>query len=220
MKTLFLSGWSQSAHAFAEAAPQAKGFDYGRFASVSACFDALAAEKPDYVIGWSLGGQLAARAISEGMISPQKLVLVAAPYQCAASADFTQATAPEDLAASRMAFSHDPNAMLKQFYCLCALGDSRQRSVIAALLKTRAEQENHHWLYWFDELVAFSGRNLKCDAFPPTTLIYGEADCIVPPAQGEIWAERLPQASLQRIAHCAHAPHLHDAEAVKTLLGT
>lgn len=219
MKTLCLSGWSQAADALATVAPEgAVAFDYGCYASIEEFYAALGREQPEVVIGWSLGGQLAVRAVVEGVIAPRKLVLIAAPYQCAADEAFTAATSAAALAESRAAFVANPEGMLKQFYALCAMGDARQKEVMLALRKGKAPQEGRHWLYWYDELVRFSFHGADLSAVPETTLIYGEADCIVPLAQGEAYLQALPKAQIHRLPHCAHAPHLHDAANVASLL--
>lgn len=219
MKILSLSGWAQAADALAAVTPEGTvAFDYGPLPSVESFYASLAAEKPEVVIGWSLGGQLALRAIMDGIVSPERLILIAAPFQCRATDEFTHATAAEALADSRAAFLADAEAMLKQFHALCAFGDARQREVLLKLRKNAAVETGANWLFWFDELIRFSFLGADFSRVPETTLIYGEADCIVPIAQGETFHKALPQATLHRLPHCAHAPHLHDAARVSSLL--
>lgn len=219
MNVLSLSGWAHRTDALRDVLPEgATHFDYGRYDSVETCFAALAEAKPDVVVGWSLGGQLALRAVAAGVISPQKLILLSVPYQIAADANFTDATPLAMLQASRAAFAADAAAMLTEFQGACAFGDVKRRQVLSAFRAATTPQDGYHWLFWFDELLRFSFADVALENLPPVTLIYGAADCIVPVQQGRILAERLGDASLHELEGCAHAPHWHDAEAVRHLL--
>ncbi|MBM3618216.1 MAG: alpha/beta fold hydrolase, partial [Alphaproteobacteria bacterium] len=190
MRVLAFSGWAQSADALKDVLPDgAHSFDYGAFPTVVTCFDALRSEKPDVVIGWSLGGQVALRAITDGVISPRKIILLSTHYQAAKSEEIQDAAPPESLVKLLDDYIADRAAMLKPFYLTCAYGDSAQRAVMKGMQAASAEGEN--WLYWLEELVAFSCETLDYDKIPPATLIYGEADCIVPVSQAHRFAAKL-----------------------------
>ena len=83
MKTLTLSGWGQPFDTLSHLAPGAHAVDYAHAANASEALRMIASQGGDaeLVIGWSLGGQLAARAVAEGLLSPRLLVLIAAPFQ-------------------------------------------------------------------------------------------------------------------------------------------
>lgn len=211
MKILSLSGWSQQPESLLPVLPlDSSVFDYGKYGSVEEAFKALAHHTPDILVGWSLGGQLALRAIAQKIISPQYLVLISAPFQ------ITAATPLRILQKSRAAFLANPNRMLEDFYRNCSRGDLHENLLYAVLQKNRSFSQN--WLFWFDELIKFSCAELDLSQMPPSVLIYGEEDCIVPIAQGRELAKRLPHADLHAFADCAHAPHLHDPCRVKHMI--
>lgn len=217
MRVLTFSGWSQSPEALREVLPEsARMFDYAAYSTVESCFSALREENPDCVIGWSLGGQVLLRAISEGVIAPQKVILLATHYQAAKSEEIEDAAAHDALVKLLDDFIEDRAAMLKQFYLTCAYGDSAQRKVVQGMQAGKADGEN--WLYWLEELVGFSCETLDYDKIPPATLIYGEADCIVPVSQAHILAGKLNDVRLHLLPGCAHAPHLHDPHRVREII--
>src|SRR5262245_53044213 len=52
----------------------------------------------------------------------------------------------------------------------------------------------------------------------PTLLIWGEQDCLVPPAYGEAYRSHIPQAELKLIKDCGHLPMFEkEAEFVETV---
>lgn len=221
MRILAFSGWSQRADALASILPMdAQAFDYGAYRSYNACKDALKTYEPEVVVGWSLGGQVALRAISDGIIKPKKVILLSAHYQALKTDDFPESFPFDVLDGLRSAYSTQPEGMLKDFYLTCAFGDSEQRKVVAGMQEGKASFEEHHWLEWFDELTAFSCDSLDFAKIPPATLIYGEADCIVPVAQARHFAEKLHRAEVHILPNCAHAPHLHAPEAVRKLIAS
>ena len=65
MRTLCLSGWGQPADALASIAPDATHLGYTHHDNVADVLSAIAKEAARYdrIIGWSLGGQLAVRAV-------------------------------------------------------------------------------------------------------------------------------------------------------------
>lgn len=221
MRVLALSGWSQAVDGLRSVLPKgAMVFDYGAYSTIQECFRALQylLEAPDTVVGWSLGGQVAVRAIAAGVLSPEKLVLIASPFQCAASEDFPDATPVEILAKSRAYFIEYPPTMLREFMGFVSLGHHNQREVYMQLLSNVALQENHHWLYWFDELVRFSCREVDFSGFPLTELIWGEGDRVIPSAQAHHFLEALPGSRLHLLPECGHAPQWHDANFIRRVI--
>lgn len=219
MRALVFSGWSQKADALKSVLPEgAECFDYGAYPSLEACFDELRGKTADVVVGWSLGGQVALRALSEGIISAKRVILLSTHYQAVRVNEDDEGAPAEALAGLRAAYHSAPEEMLKQFYLTCAYGDSNQRNVTAAMLGGMTPAQDYHWLYWLDALVDFSCETLDFDKIPPATLIYGESDCIVPVSQGHRMAARLTDVRLHLLPGCAHAPHLHDPQRVREII--
>lgn len=223
MKILALSGWAQYAQSLDNVVPEgAEKIFYGDCASVAAVFARIQAAgmpQPDIVIGWSLGGQLLVRAIAAGIIRPKRLVLLAAPFQLVADKHFRGGKPRLMVAASRLALLADAGFMLRQFQAdMLAQGDSNAAAIKEISPQYLAPTDGMEWLYWFDELARFSCRDLDFSAFPPTDIIHGHNDAVIPYANGEAFAEHIRGSRLHGLEKCGHAPHWHDANFVKQVI--
>lgn len=209
MSVVCLTGWQQRVDALREIAPDALHVDYRACASVEAAF-ALLPPAPRLAIGWSLGGQMLLRAVAAGRMRPQRLILLATPVQFVADEVLPEAMDPGVFATFSTRYDATPERMMKAFQSLMIKGDDAGGK--------RMEQDPPLWphgRFWLDELGRFSGLGLRMDGFPPTLIVHGKADGIVPFAQSERLALMLPGARLELWEGCAHAPHWHDAVALR-----
>ena len=207
-ETLLLSGWTQPVDALKGIAPEGATFDYSDYSSPEASFEALSKnhKHTKCVIAWSMGGQLALRAIIAGALAPQRLVLIAAPYRFVGSDGMD----PVTFAQFRANYIENPARTKTRFHGLVAKGDGDFTNV-REMLGHHPEVENTaRWLQWLDDLAARELTSEQLKNIPPTLIIHGENDHIVPVAQGEWLARHLPEAKLERWADTGHAPHLHD----------
>lgn len=210
MSTLTLSGWTQPTDAVAQAlAPDANIFDYSEYATPEASFAGLEAFKNvENIIAWSLGGQLAVRAIAAGVLRPKHLTVIAPPYQ------FVQAGAGMDTTTFtlfRENYASDPARTKQRFHALVAKGDRDMRRILPLLGHHHAVEDTARWLPWLDDLGATSLDKLNLSALPRTLLVQGVNDAIVPAAQAERFANHAPQITVERWDDVSHAPHMHDA---------
>lgn len=206
-----LSGWGQPHDALRAVLPEAIHLDYAGSRDVEQAMSMLAREAAaaHTVVGWSLGGQLAVRAIARQVIAPRLLVLIAAPFQFV-----ERDTSPVGM--DRVAFAQfreqyraNPRRALRKFSALVSYGDARREAVTARLGEPDGRCD---WLAWLEELANFSAQSLDFSGFPPTILLHGQQDAVVHAEQSRAYAERLPRATLELWPHAAHAPHLHDVE--------
>jgi len=216
-----LSGWGQPHDALAAIAPEATHIDYAHHKSVDDALAAIAAhaKNHDIIIGWSLGGQLAVRAIAAGMFKPKQLVLIATPYQFV--------TTPENpLGMKRDLYdkfcsnvARHPERALHKAWGLIHKGDSRAGEVRAHLDKQdRRKTLEKDWLHWLDMLDGFSFNENNLAGFPPTLLIHGDRDVVVGHEQSRLFSDAIPYAKLMIIKGAGHAPHWHDAQGVKEMI--
>jgi pimeloyl-ACP methyl ester carboxylesterase len=71
------------------------------------------------------------------------------------------------------------------------------------------------WERPYDPKLAARLYRVQC----PTLLLWGEQDCLVPPAYGEAYKKHIPQAELKLIPNCGHLPMFEcEAEFVRTLV--
>lgn len=218
--TLTLAGWTQRHDALAPIAPGALHLEYYPSRSLEEVFALLKPYAKDirYAIGWSLGGWLLMRAIMEGIIRPEHLVLIAPPLQFVSSPDFPYGMDTTTYELFYDNYRRDPERTAARFAHLIAKGDSHHKRIITELNLPAHTVDMEVWHPWLDILAEQQHNHLEFVDFPPTLLIHGEHDTIVPVAQGKELALRIPEAELHILPDASHAPHLHDAALLRRLI--
>lgn len=210
MKTLTLSGWAQPANALSRIVPDSLHFDYSDYPNSEASFERLKSfHHIENIVAWSMGGQLALRAIAAGVLNPKKLVLIATPFQFVGKQGMDGLTFNQ----FRENYTTDARRSKNRFHGLIAKGDKHHR-MIMDMLDHHPEVENiERWLPWLDELARFSVESLHHSAIPGPYVIHGSEDAIVPLKQSEALIAHLGAGHLEVWESCGHAPHLHDRQA-------
>lgn len=210
MSTLILSGWTQPVNALAHLVEAPVLFDYSEYASPDEAIAALQQISFTHCVAWSMGGQLALRAIAKGALQPRHLTLIAAPLQFVGDAQ-VKGMDPTTFNLFRESYRTDPARTKTRFHGLVAKGD-RDTKRVMGLLSHHPEVENvARWLPWLDALAAYTVDARTLAAAPPTLIVHGTNDAIVPHAQSLALARLLPKATLSSWAEVGHAPHVHDA---------
>jgi len=211
-----LSGWAQPYDALHQLTPNATHIDYGTHADPDYPEEFLedALKNTTTAIGWSLGGTLLMRSIKRGIVSPEKLVLIAAPAQFVRDEDFSHGMDELTFELFYENYSSDPSRTAKRFAGLIAKGDSKERDIIAGLDGSDDADKWHPWLDLLEEQRAED----SFDGFPPTLIIHGQQDAIVSHTQAEWLAQHLPNATLHSLPDAGHAPHLHDTDACASVI--
>ncbi len=215
--TLTLSGWGQPHDALGELVPHAATLDYTGYSHVADALKAIAdlGKDKDLVIGWSLGGQLAVRAIAAGLMRPKKLVLIAAPFQFVKRPEHPVGMPAELYDIFRENYAAYPDKTLIKAWASIVKGDKN-----ASFIRKHLEKQDkaiilaQNWLHWLDILHHFSCKDLFMDNFPPTLLVHGREDAVVYYEQSQAFAHALPHATLITLEGCGHAPHWHAPEQV------
>ena len=208
MSTLLLSGWAQPADALAHLAADAVLFDYSDYTPPEA-IEAIRGMQGERIIAWSLGGQLALQAIAAGMM-PRHLTLIASPHQFVSGGEI-QGMDPLTFRLFRESYAKDPARTKTRFHALTAKGDREPKRIIAQLHHHPDVEHTSRWLPWLDALGEAAIEMSTLASAPPTLIIHGMNDAIVPFSQGEYIARHLPNATVSGWPDCCHAPHLHDA---------
>lgn len=192
-------------------------FDYSKLDSVEKFFDEIAKEKnPDILLGWSLGGQLALRAIAKKILTPKLLVLIAPPFQMIKDSRIQAGMAPTTFDEFYKNFSQAPTQTLKQFAILTAMND-RNASGIAKTLDI--SDENFSQLkFWLEELSRFSCFDLDFSKMPRTLYFHGAGDMIVHSSQAEYFHQKIPNLRQEIFKNCGHAPQLSDVEKMRKII--
>lgn len=222
MPSLALSGWAQTADALSDVLPDgSQKITYGDCVDVPAVFSRMreANAAPEVAVGWSLGGQLLVRAIAAGVVRPQRLVLLGAPWQLVADKRFVGGKPKAMVAGSRLALKAAQEKMLSEFQKeFLAYGDSNAAHIKAVAPQSLDLCPQNDWLRWYDELASFSCADLDFSGFPRTVVIHGEKDVVIPPANATAFAQAITGAELHMLPKCGHAPHWHDANFVRQVI--
>lgn len=214
MTTLCFTGWQQAHDALLDVAPAAAThIDYSAQRDVEGLLRALPAA-PDLLVGWSLGAQLAVRAVAAGHVRPKRLVLIAPTFQFLKSPNFAEGMDAQAWEPVLAHYKRDAQDMLRGFNMLVAQGDSNASRVMRALNRNLWQEGT----FWLEELARFDGHTMDFNAFPPTTIIHGREDKVAAPAQATAYEKAIPNAQLIWVDNCAHAPHLHDPEFIRKTL--
>lgn len=212
------SGWGQDYDALENIAPDATHINYKDFDSVEALFESLDGVDCDIAIGWSLGGQLALRAINSDVIKPESLVLIATPFQFISGPSLKYGIDIDSFNEFMNNFSNNPEKTLLQFSLLIAQGDKDAKQ-IAKRLRNSNKEDAIKWLYWLEQLRNFNCQTMDYNKIPPTLAIVGSSDNVVDASQADLFRPLIRSGYKTEILdNCGHAPHLHDEQKVRQLI--
>jgi len=216
MRVVTLSGWGQPHDALAAIAPEAYHIDYAKHDNVQNALAEIAEHKSDIVIGWSLGGQLAVRAMAARAFTPSKLVLIATPFQFVTMPDKPLGMGRDTYRKFRNNYAKTPERTLNKAWELIYHGDKNADRVRAHLEKNDKKLAlEKNWLFWLDALDGYSLHGEDLNYLPPTLLLHGDKDAVVAMEQSDLFARAIPQAKTVIFAGAGHAPHWHDTELVR-----
>jgi pimeloyl-ACP methyl ester carboxylesterase len=212
-KIITFSGWGQPHDALECLAPAAQHIPYYKASSIEKVYEGLGGTRASCVIAWSLGAQIAIRAIEEGALLTDHLVLLAPPYQFVTHYALRAGMKREEFLTFQQEFDKDSDKVLRQFGLRIAKNDRDMKAIGQQLVGKFPASE--HWGYWLEELGRFSCRSVDFSAFPRTTIIQGNRDAVVDVSQLGLFVPFLEDCRIEIIDNCAHAPHLHDLQRVK-----
>lgn len=219
MQTLTLSGWTQPSDALVPLVEHALTFDYSDYRDADAAIDALAPfrDVPN-VVGWSMGGQLALRALARGVIAPRHLLLIAPPFQFVSDAAMPHGMSPVTFTQFRTNYAQDTERTVERFHGLIAKGHRDPRQIMRQLRHHPHVKDTDRWLPWLDALATDSLHGLSLPGDTRITLLQGGRDAIVPPAQAHFIRGLCPTMRYELMESAGHAPHLEDPAHFASLL--
>jgi pimeloyl-[acyl-carrier protein] methyl ester esterase len=155
--------------------------------------------EPTVLIGWSMGGMLALEALA-AQASLAALVLIGSTARFCADQDYLCGTPPEALRAMRLGLRRDPSAVLDGFLSACATHPGQ-----VATLQQHAWVDEERMRLGLDYLSSLDLRSLSILAPPPTLILHGKADRIVPVNAARVIKDLLlPKAELVRLEAIGH----------------
>lgn len=209
MQIMTLSGWGQHADSLSslieDGDHRALHIHYRNFEGPKELFPFIKDKPCDVLIGWSLGGQLAIRAVQEKLLKPKLLVLLSTAFTFISEEDGMPL---KTFNAFEQNVHKHPEKTLRRFASLVGQGDSKAKAISKTLLTPEPSHEG--WLPWLKELRHFSCENVDFKGFPKTLLVHGRQDSIVPVKQSHYFHALLPQCQMVVLEDAGHAPHLHN----------
>jgi pimeloyl-ACP methyl ester carboxylesterase len=163
------------------------------------------------LVGWSLGGMLLVEALSGHQgAPPAELVLVGVAPVFTRRPDYPWGQPPAVVRAMRRGVKDNPRRVLTEFAEQClAPGEAAYHSQALAAFGS---------LPACGVLTAGLDYLLNCDLRPllaglprGAVIIQGQEDRIVPPAQGRVLRDQLPEARLCEVPGAGHLPFLTQA---------
>jgi len=214
--TIALSGWGQQHDSLQVILPKAKHIDYAAIGGIAPLFSELYNQQCDVLVGWSLGAQLAVRAVVNNHLKPKFLVLIAPPFQYVACDEIESGINKKTFSLFKNAYKVAPNKTFRKFAAMVGKNDSNLLSILETL---DTDRQNHQgWINWLDELGTFSCKGLDFRDFPDTLILHGDGDIVTNIEQSYLFADQIYKSRLEVYSECGHAPHLHDVDKTRNLI--
>lgn len=218
---LTISGWAQKPDSLLKALPAGMHAAYVDYLPCADFAEMAATLLPAHaganvVMGWSLGAQLAVRAVAAGYLKPKLLVLFSPPYQYVNGGGIECGSPKILFKAFTQGFRLTPVKILNHF-AQNMIGEEHPLSGVFETIEqdpTRLKQ----WVRWLKILGDFSCDTLDLSAFPRTLIFHNRLDPITPSAQSELFLKELGNARLTFVELKGHAPHLQAPEQVQAIL--
>lgn len=169
------------------------------------------------LLGWSLGGMVAACLAARGCTAIERLVLVDTTPRFVAGAGWPHGLPPVDVEAFAVALRQDYRRLVSRFLALQVRGDARQSDLLRQLRSevfTRGEPDPDALAAGLDVLRRADLRQAVGGIAVPTLVVCGQNDRLTPPAAASWLAGHIPGASLESVAGAGHAPFLSRPAAV------
>lgn len=180
-------------------------------------------EADTVLVGWSLGGQVAARIALDWPEKISKLILVAATPCFVNRADWPHGVAAEVFDQFAASLAQDYAGTIRRFLSLQAQGSSEMREVLAQLRRRLLDQARPAGGVLEAGLEILQGADLR-ESLPKLakslTLIHGSGDKLAPLAAARWLSSAIPGARLHVIEGAGHAPFLSHPRQVAEIIGS
>jgi len=157
------------------------------------------------------------RAMDEGRLATSHVTLIATHYQFVSDDRFKGGMDPVTFQQFRENYAQNAPRTKERFKTLVAKGDAKFREVMEKIHHHEAVENTARWLPWLDDLGGYSyAGSAQIMANISTQIIHGEEDAVTPVAQAEAWHGRHPDMQVYHWQGVGHAPHLHDADRLRS----
>ena len=193
------------------------------FAGLDGLAAAIAPDLPPAccLVGWSLGGMVAARLAADGHDAVRRLVLISSTPRFVRGEGWEHGLDPAVVEEFAEELQRDYRGLVLRFLSLQARGDARQGPLLRTLrgaVFARGEPDPQALRAALQVLVQSDLRGEAGRIAVPTRVVAGAYDRLTPPRAGAWWARHIQGATFRAIAGAGHAPFLsHPDEVADTL---
>ncbi len=168
------------------------------------------------LVGWSLGGMLAAQLAQRNPGKIKGLATIASNAVFVARDDWPEAMEAATFNQFYGDFEQDPAATWTRFCALQALGDSK-RKVVTQHLRQQSPPSTETataWLQGLRWLEILDNRQVLTELAMPQYHLFGANDALVPVSAADHLRTLSPQILVEVLPGSGHAPHLADPQLV------
>ena len=170
---------------------------------------------PAYWCGWSLGGMVAMQLARDYSRLVKRLILVATSLRFCQANDWLDAVAPDVLQGFAANLQEDHRQTLQRFLALQVTGEPQARQTLRELRQRVFEQDETETIALQSGLKILSTADLRPlggELDLPVLLIGGAKDRLVSPQALDNVAALLPDAKVEVLPDCGHAPFISQPE--------
>lgn len=169
------------------------------------------------LLGWSLGGLVAARLAAAGHPAVRRLVLVSSTPRFVSGDGWAHGLEPALVAEFAAELERDYRGLVLRFLSLQARGDERQGELLRTLraaVFARGEPDPRALRAGLAILLQADLRAEAGRITVPTQVLAGQHDRLTPASAAAWWAGRIPGASFVEFTGAGHAPFLSHPDVV------
>ena len=179
---------------------------------------ALQCERKTFIVGWSLGGQLAIKLAHR---SPyvSALVLIASAPKILNGISWQNTIAPTAFNELYQSAEFNINEAIKRLVTLIAYGEKNTRKTLLEINNSIVRQiEQKLLLSWLTELNQIDLREQFSQLNIPVMVILGENDVLIKKSIRQQFLQLLPEAIVETISDSGHAPLISHADECASLI--
>lgn len=169
------------------------------------------------VLGWSLGGTLALSWARRYPQQVERLILLSTTPSFMAREDWPHGTSAAVMRNFSTSLQADPVAVMRNFFRLLVEGEAQREESLTQLrdlYATMPAASKQALVYGMELLRDTDLRAQLTQIGQPALLLHGENDAVTSVEAARSMATQLPDARIQTIARCGHAPHLTHADEI------
>jgi len=170
-----------------------------------------------FLLGWSLGGQVAIRLAANGTLPIKRLILVSSTPKFCHGADWESGLPQSQVRAMERQFHRDPRTTFNDFAAMLFAGEKSGKGLAEKVRARLILPETKAGLAALATLKNGDLRGELKNIRMPTLIHHGRADTVIPVSAGLFLAEQIPNTEASLWDHVGHVPFLSYPERSQSL---